>query len=252
MKTSLPLALAACLVEACSTQTTTGNGQAQTETRTVSAFSKVQNKTSLSVTVTPGPTAVSVTADSNLLPFITTTVNNGELVIDQTQGNLTTHLALSATVTTPALTGLDGQGSGSLSASGFTAETFALDLAGSGAVNFQGSVAALNLTVEGSGATQLSGTSTGLQANLDGSGSVDGTRFPVIGPTQVLVRGSGGANLVLQGDSSLEVDGSGALTVALDGGTTNFTITGSGDILWTGQTTVGQTNVTGSGSVQHR
>jgi hypothetical protein len=242
--------LVSLLLVGCDSQAM-GNGQSQTEARTVADFTRVENLGSLAVTVTPGPTSVSITADSNLLPLITTTVTNGQLVIDQTK-NFITHLSLSAAVTTPTLVALDNEGSGSLSASGFDAGAFTIDNAGSGAVTLQGTVDVLTLTAEGSGETQLSGSATGLEATLDGSGAVDGTQFPVVGPAHVLMRGSGGANLVIQGDSTLEVDGSGSLTVALDGGTTNFTVNGSGGIVWTGQTTVGQTNVNGSGSVQHR
>jgi len=250
MKHFLRAATFALLLGACIGQST-GNGQIQTQARTVGAFTQVQNKSALSVTVTPGVTSVSVTADSNIQPLITTVVNGGKLVIDLTQ-NFTSSLPLSVAVTTPTLTGIDDQGSGTLSATGFTAGDFNIDLAGSGAESFQGTAATLTLNSSGSGAVQLTGSATGLQATMDGSGSVDGTGFRVVGPAHVLLRGSGGARLVLQGDSSLEVDGAGSLTVALDGGTTNFTVSGSGEILWSGQTTVGQTSVTGSGSVQHQ
>jgi hypothetical protein len=229
-----------------------GNGHSQTQARRVSDFTRVQNRSVLAVTVTPGPTSVSITADSNLLPFITTEVDGGELVIDLSRGHLSSSLPLSASVTTPSLTGMDSQGAGMLTATGFDAGNFALNLSGAGAASFQGTVAALALASQGAGALRLVGSAAGLQATIDGAGSVDGTRFPVVGPAHVRLRGAGGASLRIQGDSDLEVDGAGSLTVALDGGTTNFTITGAGGIDWSGQTTVGQRVVSGPGSVQHR
>jgi hypothetical protein len=244
---AVPLLL---LVAGC-TATTAGNGSSQTTMRTVGDFTQVQNNSSLAVTVTPGPTSVSVTADSNLLPYITTVSNGGVLVIDQTQ-SFRSSLPLRVAVTTPALTAISDEGAGSLGASGFTANDFTIDLSGAGAMNFQGTVAALNLGLSGAGSMKLIGNATGLQATLDGAGSVDGTRFPIRGAAHTLLRGAGGASLVIQGDSSLEVDGAGSLNVALDGGTTNFTVNGPGNIIWSGQTTVGQQIVTGPGSVQHR
>jgi hypothetical protein len=249
-----PFLIALALAAGCNTESLKihGNGHSQTQTRTVSDFTQVQNKSVLAVTVTPGATSVSVTADSNLLRYITTEVDGGVLVIDLTRGHLNTSLPLTAAVTTPSLTAIDSEGAGSLTAAGFNARDFTINASGAAAVNFQGNVATLTLGSKGAGAVQLVGSATGLQATVDGAGKVDGTRFPVVGAAHVLLRGAGSANLVLQGDSSLEIVGAGSLTVALDGGTTDFVSTGAGNIYWSGQTTVGQQKVIGAGSVVHR
>jgi hypothetical protein len=229
-----------------------GNGMAQTESRSPTGFTQVRNNTALSVTVTQAPAfSVSVSADSNLLPLITMTVSGEVLVIDQIK-DLTSRLPLSATITLPTLNGIDGEGSGKLVASGVTAGAFSIGCNGSGAVSLQGNVGDLTLSSAGSGAVHLGGSATGLQATITGSGSVDGSDFRVMGTASVLLTGAGSASLAIQGNSTLDVRGAGSLTVALDGGTTNFSVAGSGSILWSGQTTLGQVGATGSGRVTKR
>jgi hypothetical protein len=227
-----------------------GNGVSQTETRQVTGFTVVRNHSVLSVSVTQAPAfALTVTADANLLPVLTTTVRDGALVIEQS-APIKTNRPLSATVSLPALTGIDVTGGGKIAASGVTAGPFSIVSTGAGTVSFKGTVATLTLNATGAGAVALSGAATGLQAKIIGAGKIDGADLRVTGPADVTLSGAPSATFTVHGDSSFSTGGAGTLRLFLEGGTTNFTIVGGGNIDWSGQTTIGKVDVTGAGRVK--
>jgi hypothetical protein len=227
---------------------TIGDGNQKTETRSLSGFTAVDNRSSIPVTVTKsGGFSVTVTADQNLLPLITTQVIGDALVIDQVH-DLDTHVASEIVVTLPVITAISSSGSGGTAVAGLTGESLPVDSTGSGAVSVDGTVGTLTITSQGSGAVNLTGEGSDLNATLTGSGGLEAQNFPA-GRAEISVTGAGGAQIVVNGDATLSTTGSGSIEAALDGGMARFEVTGSGSIIWSGQTTVVSVLDTGSGSV---
>jgi hypothetical protein len=227
---------------------TFGDGNQKTEMRSLTGFTAVDNRSSIPLTVTKSRDfSVTVTADQNLLPLITTQVIGDVLVIDQVH-DIDTRVASEVVVTLPVITAISSSGSGGSAVAGLTGEDLRVDSGGSGAVSVDGTVGTLTLTSGGSGAVNLTGEGSNLNARLGGSGGLEANGFPVP-RAEVSVTGAGGAQIVVNGDSTLSTTGSGSIEAALDGGMARFEVTGSGSILWSGQTTVVSVVDTGSGSV---
>jgi hypothetical protein len=228
-----------------------GNGQLASDTRSLAGFSGVRNETSATVTIVQASTfSVVVTADSNLLPILTTRVENGVLVIASGE-DFFSHNPVTVDVSMPSLGELDSDGSGSVSASGFASGPLALESGGSGALTFQGTAGTVSLTSNGAAQVTLQGSGNRLQATLGGSGELEASQFP-LGSCDLTVNGSGGAFLTVNGDVTLTDNASGGIDATLDGGVACFTVNGSGSIIWRGHTTVQCQVVNGSGSVQQQ
>jgi hypothetical protein len=244
VKSLLPLI---ALVAGC-LPITFGDGNQKTETRSLSGFTAVDNRSSIPVTVTKAAGfSVTVTADQNLLPLITTQVIGDALVIDQVH-DFDTRVASEVVVTLPVITAISSSGSGGIAVAGLTGEDLHLDSTGSGAVSVDGTVGTLIMSSQGSGEVNLTGDGLDLNATLTGSGALDGHNFPA-SRAEVSLTGAGGAQIVVNGDTTLSTTGSGSIEAILDGGMARFEVTGSGSILWSGQTTVVSVLDTGSGSV---
>ena len=208
-----------------------GNGNVEADTRSLSGFTSVQADTSLYVVVTEDPTtSVVVQVDSNLARYITTSVVGTTLVIGQTR-DLEAAPTSVVMVHVPTLVSVDHQGSGGMTV---TVHNNALDA-----------------TLGGSGSMDVSGSTGALTVGLSGSGSLDATGLAATGAKASLA-GSGSGKLVVDGDATLDVSGSGSFQAELDDGRAWFTVSGSGSIDWSGTSQMAAENVTGSGNVTHR
>jgi hypothetical protein len=150
-----------------------GSGITATETRAVPPFTSVELAGGNSVTILVGDTqSVVVQADDNLLANVTTTVENGRLVI-ATTGSFTTTTPMSVALTMPSLEGLALSGSGSVAADGIRASALAVALSGSGLVRATGSADRLDVTLPGTGDLELHGLhGQDVRATLSGSGRI--------------------------------------------------------------------------------
>jgi Putative auto-transporter adhesin, head GIN domain len=137
--------------------TTTGRIPVRTETRPVSNFTAVtfEGLGKLVIHQT-GQEKLSVTAQENLLPFITATVSDGRLVIgfsgnlsptDQAAASYSIQYALQVTQ----LTDLEMTGQGTISAAGMKSDTFTTVVSGTGHVDIAGTAQNQNVTVSDAG-----------------------------------------------------------------------------------------------------
>jgi hypothetical protein len=209
--------LAACVVSigggSCSVHTLHGSGVAATQERPVPVFTRVEVHGSARVTASVGgSTALRVTGDDNLLPYVTTNVEGETLVIAMQPGSYSFERGLEVEFATPRLESFAVSGSADAELTGFAGGPLALSISGSGDVRATGSVDELRVSISGSGDMRLEG----LEAR---SGTV-------------AIAGSG--DVQLNARESLDVS-----------------ITGSGDVRYSGQPSVRQ-QVTGSGSISRR
>lgn len=207
-----------------------GNGDVQIEQRTVASFSSISVAGSGTLRVHKGGQKVSLKSDSNVLPYITTEVVDGQLRIGfKPFTSLTGTTKLEYEITMPSLRGIGIAGSGEAYVDAFKGETFKADIAGSGAMKadldygsiqlncmgsggFDAKVKAdrLDLRVSGSGDVFIQGSADRAEVRLSGSSSLGAKNFAV-GDAKVAVTGSGSVEIKVAKSLDIAISGSGSL-----------------------------------------
>jgi len=191
---------------------TEGSGVPATQARDVGAFHGIDLAGSNNVVIRVGEKqSVFVKADDNLLDRVTTEVRSGKLVIANTPGSFTTNSPMSVEVGVPSLDALTLSGSGNIAVTGVEAESFDVNLPGSGTLTGDGTATGLDVTVDGSGMVQLTRlVATNVRADVSGSGSI------FVTATESLDASVSGSGAILYTgspqDVSRNVTGSGAIT----------------------------------------
>jgi Putative auto-transporter adhesin, head GIN domain len=203
---ALAVTLAVCLA-ACG-RFTTASGTPTSQARSVAGFTRitVTGATEVSVKV-GGRQQVEVTADSNQIGDVTTTVTSGTLVI----GSDSHFLGDSkATITVPQLQGATVEGSGSVHVADLSNDAFSTSISGSGDVSATGSTESLAVRVSGSGTARLD-TLTAKDVTVD-------------------VTGSGDATVYSSSSLDAKVSGSGSVIYSGNPASVNKAVSGSGEV----------------------
>jgi hypothetical protein len=201
--------VAAVLITSCGT--TVGSGTPATETRPVADFTAVELATSGVVFIEQsGWASLEIDADDNILPLLTSDVWEGTLVLDVVAGSTITYdQPVEYRLTVADLEGVALTGSGDVTALGIAADTFWVELDGSGSVT-------------------VSGTADEQSVGLGGAGDVDGSEL------------AGRA-------ATVDISGSGTVTVGVDEAL-DVDISGSGTVIYLGDPAVTE-SISGSGEV---
>lgn len=189
-----------------------GSGQAATETRQVSGFTKVDLASVGDVVVEQGDAeSLSIEADDNVLPSLTSEVVDGTLKLDRRPGlGLRSVTPIRYRVTVTRLDGVRLSGSGTITADDLTA-------------------AALTTDISGSGVVTMSGTAETQDIALSGSGRHEASRLAT---QRAVVRVSGSGEVLLDVRTDLRVDISGSGTVTYSGAPQiSESISGSGRLV---------------------
>ena len=199
------------MLTACSV--TTGSGNVVSESRTVSGFTKIDLSGAGDVIIEQnGTEALTIEAEDNLIPKLTSEVVNGTLRLGE-KSNLTIHLIKPVTyrVSMKDVSGLMISGSGTVTASTITAPSLAVDLSGSGKITVGGTVEQQDLKISGSGEYLAKDLQTKVaSAEISGSGNATVT---VSDKLDAQLSGSG--QLTYYGNPpqvTREVSGSGRVT----------------------------------------
>jgi putative autotransporter adhesin-like protein len=207
------LCLGLVAINTCNPNAIQGSGISKTESRAVGSFSKIVLTGSPDVEVAIGPVAsVSVTADDNILPIIETTVRGDTLGINS-KGSYITKVGAKVNITVPTLDGVSVSGSGDIRVTGLKAGDMDAGVTGSGDVTLAGVVDRLSSQITGSGDLRA-GDLAAKQVHVTVTGSGDAT-----------VR------------ATEELDAS---------------VTGSGDVHYSGNPPRVRKNVIGSGDINPR
>jgi hypothetical protein len=225
-----------------------GNGKVETERRNVPAFSSISVGGSGTLRVHRGTRKVEITSDSNILPYVTTTVEGGELKIGfKPFTSIMKSTKQEFDITLPDFTGLRLSGSGDAYIDAFSGDTFSATVSGSGGVKaeldyttvalnasgsggFDANVKAdkFDLRCTGSGSAFLRGSSSRAAITISGSADVGGRDFAA-NDARVVISGSG--NVDIRTAKSLDAS-----------------LSGSGRIRYWGNPSISQ-RVSGSGSI---
>ena len=201
--------LAVVLLAACSV--TRGSGQLATGSREVSGFSKVELSGTGELTIQKtGTESLSISADDNLLPRLTSEVSNDTLTLG-TKPNTTIlpEQPITYSVTVKDLTGVAVSGSGNIQVPNLTTTALSISISGSGTVTVNGTVNDQDLEISGSGryeAAQL--TSKTVKADISGSGTANALATDVL---DVKISGSGTLTYTGNPQVEQEISGSGKL-----------------------------------------
>lgn len=228
--------------------TVRGSGIASTEVREVSDFSAISLKSMGDVYITIGKTeSLSIQADDNLLPLLTTEVQGGVLELGTVRNkNINPTEPIVYNITVKELNNITLAGSGNFYVDSFETDQMTITLAGSGDINLDSlDTPELKATIAGSGNIFVDELTTeNVDATISGSGNI---RLAGEAPTQRLnIFGSGD---YLAGDfqtetTSITIAGSGNVTIWVTEQLTT-SINGSGDIKYYGKPSISQS---GSGS----
>ncbi len=228
----LALALAACSISIDAPNVTVGSGKMASETRQVSGFNAVTLAGSGDVSIEQGEQeALTIEADDNILPLLTSEVRGGELVLGMKPNlSLNLHDPIHYTLTVKNLNAFTLSGSGNVQAGPLQTDSLRLVLSGSGNVRLSDLTAQrIDTTLSGSGSIDVAGKVDEQSAQISGSGEYR-------------------AGDLASTSASTGISGSGSMKVwATD--RLDARISGSGSVSYYGRPTV---NKTGGGSGELR
>ena len=208
-----------------------GDGNLKKETREVSNFTGIYVSGNVNVDLTYGDSKnITVEADANVLPYIETVVENGNLVIKtrnkvsiNTRNKIVVHASLKQ------LARLRVSGSGNIVGTGDFSNDSRTDIAVSGSGNINIAMNSFNETkinISGSGNVTLKGKSTNnIDANISGSGSIDCTE---VACNDVFAHVSGSGNIKVHANKSIDAKVSGSGNIYYKGSATNINLKSSG------------------------
>ena len=209
-----------------------GNYDLITETREIDHFDEISLESFINVEyIQADYYEVQVEAESNLVPFIETTVRNHTLTVEVYDNrSLREHYRITVTIYSPNLDEFNISGSGDFYCEGLVNEDFDLNVSGSGDVAMGIDTYDLNAKISGSGNMEFWGLAPDAKFTISGSGDVRAYELEVEDCT-AKITGSGNMHLWV--------------TEKID-----ISISGSGDIFYMGEPTI-DAKITGTGSIIH-
>ena len=211
------LALSACSLTGNGPVITSSDlsGETTTEARALDGFTDVSVGGTAELTVAEGDEfSVMVTTDSGLQKYITTRVENSELVIEQEYAVLGSAPRVQVTVTLPELTALAASGSATASVASLRAESFSLSASGASSVDVNAFTSELAMTASGSADVNHRGTTDTASISISGSADVDATDLTALTAS---LDASGSSDASLRVIDTLDASVSGSATVTYYG-----------------------------------
>ncbi|MDB5247926.1 MAG: hypothetical protein JWQ40_2320 [Segetibacter sp.] len=212
-------------------ETITGNGNMKKETRSLSGYTGIALSGNMNVKMSYGnSSSITVQADENLLPYIQTVVEDGNLVVkSKDKVGLKTKNKLIVYVTLTRVTNLKVSGSGNIMGDGDFSNDSRTNLAVSGSGNINVGINSFNetkLAISGSGNITIKGKSTNnIDATISGSGNIDCSE---VSCNDVFAQVSGSGNIKVYANKSIDAKVSGSGNIYYKGSATNINLRSSG------------------------
>jgi hypothetical protein len=243
------LALVSLACQVAIPNVVTGSGTLDTETREVSNFDAISLENMGDVYITIGDSeGLTVEAEDNLLPLLTSEVENGTLKLDVVRGrNIDPTKPITYNLTVKELSSITLAGSGNINSVPLRADRMTVMLAGSGNIQLEGvTTTDFSVNIAGSGNFRLDEIiSEHIDASINGSGDIQ-----IAGESTSQALDINGSGNYLAGDLQSEridikINGSGDVTVWVMEHM-NASVNGSGNISYYGRPTINHTD-NGSG-----
>ncbi len=190
-----------------------GSGKVIQENRDVRGFRAVDFGGSGDLNVQQGnEESLSIQADDNLLPYITSEVAGGTLKIGIRRGvSISTSSRIRYELTVKELNALDLSGSGKTRIGPLRSQDFRIDLSGSGDIRLDGlDAGALNAEISGSGDMEIRGKVSRQEIHISGSGRYSAPDLECQ-TADVSVSGSGDCTLRAAQSLAAHISGSGSV-----------------------------------------
>jgi hypothetical protein len=205
-------------------------GAQTTQQRTIEGVTAVRLLTSGDLSITVGESdSLTVTAGANQLTGLTSQVIDGTLILDNKAATIAdSHISYALTV--PPLASLELSGSGSANGVGVLTGEAQVSATGSGNISLSGlDLTSIVVDLSGSGNVQLAGTAPSQHVTVSGSGEYAGSGL-TSQQAQVEVTGSGDAQVNVTDALTATVSGSGNITYTGNPAKVDRNSSGSGDI----------------------
>ncbi len=210
------IALILCLVllDACNFAVTGGSGKVISQTRQVSGFTQVSLSGTGQLIIAQGNTeSLTIDAEDNVLPFITTQVIGDTLQIDFKNDNFQKNVIPTQPIiyhlSVKTIHSIQLSGAGSVDAANLSTDNLSITSSGAGSVNLR-SIVAQTLTAEisGIGGCDLSGRVADQTVNINGAGSYHAPDLESQNTT-IVISGAGGATIWAKSSLNVTISGAG-------------------------------------------
>lgn len=211
-----------------------GNKEVTNQTRSVAIYDQISVTGMMDVKLIAGIAGkIDIEAESNLMEFIETEVNNGHLRISIQKGvNIEPSRNYPIRIVIPfeTLGALTLTGSGHIRNSDvIKARSFKINVTGSGNMNLNLISENIESTLTGSGDLKLSGTAREFKCNVTGSGDVFAYDLKA-DRIEASVTGSGDIELSVENELDAKISGSGDIKYRGNPDKQNFKTSGSGTV----------------------
>jgi len=194
----------------------TGSGVVVSEKREVSAFTGVDIRYPANITITQGESnSVTVKTDDNLLPQLTTKVNNGILVIDTSVSawsqrvNPTDKILIRITVKD--LREVDFPSAGEVIIEGIQSDRLKVTVSGAGNIALVDvNLGTCEVNLNGAGSINASGAANDLKVNISGAGSFNSKEL-MSNTASANISGVGSASVWVVEDLVANISGVGSV-----------------------------------------
>jgi len=195
---------------------TQGSGKIESETREVQDFLAVSINYPADVVIQQGKVeSVKVEADDNLLPQLTTEVNDETLVIDNKEESWSRRVnpteRVKITITVKDLREIEFSSAGSLRLNGLKTDELSVNLNGAGEMILNDlDVNKLESRLSGAGNIKANGTADELELRISGVGSFEAPELQSM-VASVRISGAGSATVRVEDDLTARVSGAGSV-----------------------------------------
>jgi len=171
----LIIGLGICGCDERSTAKIVGSGVSKTDTRAVEDFDKVILRGEGMLELAVGPLEpLTVTADDNIVPIITTEVSDGTLTISFTESSIDARTSIVIRGSAPKITSVDCLGAGDIAVRNLVGEEIRLSVLGAGKVLAGGKADSLALTIKGAGSIDTLGLAADkVSVDIAGAGKAE-------------------------------------------------------------------------------
>ena len=227
--------LSLVLLSACNFTVANGSGKVISQERRVSGFSRVSLSGIGQLIISQGETeSLTIDAEDNVLPLITTTVVVDTLHIDFKNDNFQDNVIPTKPViyhlAVKNINGIELSGAGSVDAANLTSDNLTVSSSGAGSVHLRTITAqSISSEISGVGGCDLSGKVTSQTINISGTGNYNAPDLESQDAT-VVISGAGGATVWAKNALNVTVSGAGTVYY-YDNPTITKTISGVGSVV---------------------
>lgn len=189
-----------------------GNNHVEQEQRTTSSFNAIKAEGNIEVYVVyDSITSIEVEAETNLFPYIITSVTDDKLVIEKRRHyNIDSHYPIRVYVKAPYIDDVDLDGSGNLEVSKMHTDNFYANLQGSGKMKLDIETDFIHSEIDGSGNMHIQGKSVFADFYINGSGDIKAYLLNTEN-CKAKINGSGSIYTSVENQLNVKINGSGNL-----------------------------------------